>query len=285
MNVTIENSNLKISAKTAGAELTSIFNKKTGREMLWQADPQYWGRHAPVLFPFVGKLKDNNYTHNGKTFEMGQHGFARDMDFELTERKDHNILFTLKSSAETKQVYPFEFELMLAYKLSANTLIHSYEIKNKGIEPMLYSIGAHPAYRIEGNFEDYALIFNKPESKLERTFLDSGLLAYKKPYMLKDLKTIPLSHQLFKEDALVFENLQSDEVSLLKNDKALLTMNFEGFPYFGIWTKPGAPFLCLEPWLGLADIKDFEGELVKKKGILTLQPGEPARYDYSVIFY
>ena len=285
MTYTIENEYLKVSAKSQGAELTSIFNKITGKEMLWEGNPEFWGRHAPVLFPFVGKLNNNSYTYNGKSFAMGQHGFARDMDFELVDQSENKIQFSLNSSQESKENYPFDFELILGYELAAETIIHTYEIKNSGTTDMLYSIGAHPAYNIEGEFSEYELLFEKPEPHLQRTYLQSGLLDTQKPYTLNNERILPLNHQLFAEDALVFENLESDKITLVRNEEKVLSMNFKGFPFFGIWTKPGAPFLCLEPWLGIADVHNFNGDLSEKKGVMTLKADDKINFDYSVSFY
>ena len=149
---------------------------------------------------------------------------------------------------------------------------------------MLFSIGAHPAYHIEGNFEDYHLEFNKPEDQLQRTYLSDGLLHEKRSYPLQSDVKLPLSQELFADDALVFEELNSDRVALFKGSQKLLEMEFADFPYFGIWTKPGAPFLCLEPWLGIADAVGSSGELSRKKGIIRLSPGLSKVYSYDVTF-
>ncbi|UII27482.1 aldose 1-epimerase family protein [Fulvivirga maritima] len=285
MTYILENNHLKISAKSQGAELTSIINKKTGKEMLWGGNPDFWGRHAPILFPFVGKLNDNNYTYQGTKYPMSQHGFARDMNFEIEEQSDNKLVFKLQSNAETLEKYPFSFELKLGYELKAETIIHTYEVKNTGTDTMLYSIGGHPAYSIEGDFDTHELSFEKEESELKRTHLHEGLLDEKKPFELKNHKVLPLNYPLFAEDALVFESLNSNEISLTNNGSKLLTMNFEDFPFFGIWTKPGAPFLCLEPWLGIADVKDFDGDLSEKKGIMKLEAGQMDHFKYEVSFY
>ncbi|MBL3656374.1 aldose 1-epimerase family protein [Fulvivirga sediminis] len=285
MTYTLENNHLKISAKSQGAELTSIFNKTTGQEMLWEGNPDFWGRHAPILFPFVGKLNNNSFSFQGTEYPMSQHGFARDMDFELDQQSDSKIVFKLKSNADTRKKYPFSFELKLGHELQDETITHFYEIKNTGDDTMLYSIGGHPAYSIQGDFDTYELSFEKEEPELKRTHLHDGLLDQKKAFELKNEKILPLNYPLFAEDALVFESLNSNKISLINKGSKLLTMNFEDFPFFGIWTKPGAPFLCLEPWLGIADVKDFSGDLSEKKGIMKLEAGQVDHFKYEVSFY
>lgn len=284
MEEIIENDHIKIKVKAAGAELTSITDQRSGNEMLWQADPEFWGRHAPVLFPIVGRLKENRYNYKGKTYEMSQHGFARDMDFKLMFKTKDYLEFWLKSDDHTLKKYPFPFELRLGYRLEDATLIHTYEIKNTGTEEMLFSIGAHPAYNLNGDIKEYHVEFNKPEENLQRTYLNGGLLAKKRSFPLQSDVKLGLSDALFADDAVVFESLNSDRVSLFKKNEKMLEIEFADFPFFGIWTKPNAPFLCLEPWLGIADEEEHNGDLTKKKGMIRLSPGLSKVYSYSVRF-
>jgi galactose mutarotase-like enzyme len=282
---TIENEFLKVSAKDSGAELISIKNKKNNVEYLWQGDPKFWGRRAPVLFPIVGKVKGNQYRAEGKSYELPQHGFARDSYFEISDKKESSITFSLKSSPDTLKVYPYQFELHITYKLIKNKVEISYEVKNTDTKKIWFSIGAHPAFNCplepEAKLTDYYLEFEK-EEQADKYLLEDGLLNGKKEKMLNNEKKIQLTEELFKSDALIFKNLKSSSVSLKSSTGAAsLIFNFKGFPFLGIWSKPG-PFVCIEPWYGHADMVDFSGELKDKEGIQSLEKGSSFNCIYSM---
>ena len=281
----IENDFLKISVKNSGAELIGIKNKKNNYEYLWQGDPKFWARRAPILFPIVGKLKDNTYKAEGKSFQLLQHGFARDMHFELIEKENSFLIYSLKHSAETLKNYPYKFELFIKYDLSKNTLKVTYEVRNMDSKKMLFSIGGHPAFNCpivhNEKFNDCFLEFETKENA-ERYVLKDGLLTTATEPVLKDEKILPLNHELFAKDALVFKGLKSEYVALKsRRSKAKLTFNFKGFPYLGIWSKPG-PFVCIEPWYGHADYENAGGELKDKEGILSLEKGKIFSCDYKI---
>jgi len=281
----IENDFLKISVKNSGAELISIKNKKNNYEYIWQGNPKFWARRAPILFPIVGKLKDNSYQAEGKSFQMLQHGFARDMHFELAEKKSSSLTYSLKYSPETLKNYPYKFELLIKYDLSKNKLKISYEVKNLDSKKIYFSIGGHPAFNcpIVSNekFNDYFLEFDVKEHA-ERYVLKDGLLTDNKEPILKDEKILPLTQELFAKDALVFKNLKSDHVTLKsRRSKVKIHFNFKGFPYIGIWSKPG-PFVCIEPWYGHADNENATGELKDKEGILSIEKGKVFDCHYSI---
>jgi galactose mutarotase-like enzyme len=281
----IENEFLKISAKDSGAELISIKNKKNNLEYLWQGDPQFWGRRAPVLFPIVGKLKGNKYKAEGNSFELPQHGFARDAYFDISEKQDGFLTFTLKSNAETLKVYPYKFELDIKYKLIRNKIEISYEVKNKDDKKIWFSIGAHPAFNCpidpKLKFGDYFLEF-ETEENADKYLLEDGLLNGKKEKLLNKEKKIQLTDKTFLNDAIIFKNLKSTALSLKSNSSpASLNFNFKGFPFLGIWSKPG-PFVCIEPWFGHADMVDFSGDLKDKEGIQGLDKGASFSCSYSV---
>lgn len=280
----IENSFLKVAVNTLGAELTSLFNKATKAEMLWQADANVWGRHAPVLFPFVGRLKNGVYHYEGKTYEMGQHGFARNMPFKTVFKSPTRLEFLLTSNEASKANYPFDFELRLSYELQENKLIQSYQVANVGEEPMLFSIGAHPGFNLEGSFSDYRLVFGAPEPALMRTTLQEGLLSAPEPLPLYNDLELPLHHELFAKDALVFEHLNSKKITIKRSDEKMLTMHFSGFPFFGIWTQSTvrANFICLEPWCGIADTVTASGILQEKKGIMSLAAAEQKSFRFEM---
>jgi galactose mutarotase-like enzyme len=282
----IENECLSIEVSSSGAELKSLFHKASEKEYLWQGNAAWWPRSAPVLFPVVGKLNNNTYRSNGLTYHLPQHGFARDLDFLLVEKHRNKLVFSLRSDENTLNNYPFEFELQISYELLASRVIISYEVKNTGEQDMYFSIGAHPGFNCPLNdtelFSDHFLEFEKEET-LDRYLLDEGAFNGKTERVMSNTKILELNEELFRKDAIVFKNMRSEFVILKsKHPGASLKFEFKGFPYFGIWTKPGAPFICLEPWCGIADNKDFNGELKDKEGIVCLEPKNNFLRHYSV---
>ena len=276
----LENDILIAKTVNQGAELISLINKKTGIEYIWQADPKHWARHAPILFPFVGKLKEDQYRYQGNSYKMGQHGFARDHQFTIVEKTETFISLVLRSDDELKSHYPFDFGLKVAYTLSENTIKVSYQVSNTGEEPLYFSIGGHPAFNCPlgagKKRSDYHLKFNQPEAT-EIHYLTDGLFAGATEPFEGDVLTLPENR--FDRDALVFKSLESNSISLMDNvDKTWLTFNFEGFPYFGIWSKSRtSPFVCIEPWYGIADQASHDGDIAKKEGIIKLNDGD--RFD------
>ena len=287
MNYEIKNEFIKAKIKSFGAELNSL--QKCGEELeyIWQGDSKYWNRHSPILFPIVGRLKDDSYFYKNQKYNMTQHGFARDKEFELVKNEADFIEFRLKSDEKTLEIYPFSFELYLSYKLEKNSLIVSYKVINKSDDKMLFSIGAHPAFnwtlKEDEKKEDYFLEFeNIKETK--RYFLNDKGLVYKH----EDLKIIDnkiaLNEELFKNDALVFNDSNIKTLTLKNsNNEDFVKLNFEDFPYLGIWSKPsGAPFICIEPWFGVADDENSNQNFEDKKGIITLQKDEILSCFYSI---
>jgi galactose mutarotase-like enzyme len=280
---------LEVLADAKGAELTSIKGKKDNVEYLWKADPIYWNRHAPILFPIVGKVKDNKYKIGDKQFYLGQHGFARDNEFKVISESSNKVIFCLSSSEETLKKYPFKFQLDVEYYLVDNNLRVTYKVKNTDQEKIFFSIGAHPGFNcplIESEtMEDYYLEFSQIENaNIEFVNPGTGLLTGVKELYLKSEKIINLDKDLFKKDALVFKELNSSQVSIKshKNSKKV-TVNFEGFPYLGIWSKPsGAPFVCIEPWFGHADFENFNGDFREKEGIIGLEKDKEFTSTYCI---
>ncbi len=289
MNQTIQNQFLSVSAKSFGAELTSVKSLKSDVEYLWQADPAVWPRHAPVLFPIVGKLADGKYKYKGNTFEMNQHGFARDSKFELVESDEDSLTYSLLSNSDTYSKYPFQFEFLVIYKLVENQLITKYKIFNKGNQVMYFSVGAHPAFNIPTNestkFDDYYLEFSAKET-IGRYLIQDGLLAETTTAFLKNENILPLSVDLFKEDAIVLKHLKSTSIAIkCRKSDFEVKIDFEQFPYFGIWTKQGFDkFLCLEPWLGIADTQKLETDFSEKEGIMKLEAGKGFEASFEVRF-
>ena len=280
MTTTISNSNLTAQIKHAGAELCSLKNNEN-KEFMWNGNPQFWGKHSPILFPVVGTLKNNSYSYNGKEYQLTRHGFARDMAFEVVQKTKNSVVFSLNSTEETKKMYPFEFELQIIYTLIENSLHVEYKVINKGTAPMPFSIGAHPAFSLEGNFENYSLEFEKDEN-LDYYLLENDLISNKKKQLELKNKKIDLNYKLFENDALIFKSLESNSLTILENSKPFLKVSFEDFPSLGIWTKKDAPFLCIEPWFGYSDTEENFGNLFEKEGIQILKENDSFDSKYSI---
>lgn len=280
MTTTISNSILKASINHAGAELFSIKDKQDN-EYIWEGNPDFWGKHSPVLFPIVGTLKNNTYKINGKEYHLPRHGFARDMEFSLIEKTENKAIFSLKSSEETLEKYPFEFELQLIYTLKENTLELEYRVINYGKEKMPFSIGAHPAIALPNNFEGYAFQFEKEEN-LKYYLLENDLISSKTKVLETKNNLVALNYELFKNDALIFKTLESKSLTILNNSKPYVKVDYKDFPSLGIWTKENAPFICIEPWLGYSDTEENKGDLYKKEGILTLDTNKDFSAKFSI---
>lgn len=289
MIYTLENDSIKITASTFGGELNSITSKKDNTEFLWNGDAKYWKYHAPILFPIVGKVKDGKYKVDGETFELPQHGLARTREFNMIEKDENHIIFELTWSEDTLKVYPYKFSLKITYTLVDNGVVTTYTVNNIDNKTIYFSIGAHPAFMcpIDSNekFDDYYFEFNKKEtsSTMQLDPLTGYLIHDKKEY-LKDTNVIPLNFEIFKKDALIFDDLKSNIITLKsKNHNKTLSMDFTGFPYMALWTKStGAPFVCIEPWYGHSDFNDFNGELKDKPGIEKLDINEIFNSNYTI---
>ena len=277
---TLQNDVLRITVAERGAELKSITALSDGTEYLFNSDPIWWKYSSPVLFPIVGKVKGGKYRAEGREFELGQHGFARTSYFWLVDATDNTLTFALESNAATLAVYPYKFRLEISYELVGNEIKVFWKVINVDDKEIYFSIGAHPAiccpisYR--ENFTDCYLKFNKPEKSARLPLAANGLLTQERIPTL-DGTELDLNYDLFKGDALVIDDLKSDEVSVCsRNSSKSLTIRAKDFPYWGFWTpaQGGAPFICIEPWHGHADYEDFKGELKDKEGILKLAVGE-----------
>lgn len=289
MIYTLENNFIKITASTIGGELHNILSKNNNTEFLWNGDEKYWKYHAPILFPIVGKVKDGRYFVNGKIYTLPQHGLARTKEFVMIEKTDNSIVFELTWSEETLKVYPYKFSLKITYTLLGNGIKTTYTVNNLDDKTIYFSIGAHPAFMCpmtdNETMEDYYLELNKKEnSSLMCLDPTTGYFVNERKEYFHDNNIIPLSKELFANDALIFDDLKSNIVSLKsKNHNKVLSMDFTGFPYIAFWSKvTGAPFICIEPWYGHADYSDFNGELKDKPGIEKLEIGETFTSNYTV---
>ncbi|MFW0743769.1 aldose 1-epimerase family protein [Aliarcobacter butzleri] len=280
MNYQIKNSFIKAQIKSFGAELNSLKKCDENFEYIWQANSKYWARHSPVLFPIVGRLKEDSYFYKNKKYSLSQHGFARDKEFEIVQNEADFIEFRLKSDEKSLEFYPFFFELNIGYKLDKNSLIVSYKVKNKSDEKMYFSIGAHPAFNTQvGDFLEFENI-----KTTKRYFLDEKGLIYKNEDLNLENSKLYLDKDLFKDDALVFNDSNIKQITL-KNieNKSKVKVKFDNFPYLGIWSKPNdAPFVCIEPWFGVADEENANQKIEDKKGILSLEKEEEFFCFYTI---
>ena len=288
MNYTLENSNISITTSTYGGEIHSLKCKEDNTEYLWNGNPEYWKYHAPILFPIIGKVKDLKYRVDGKTYELPQHGLARISEFNLLNKDDNSITFELKYSDDTLKVYPFKFSLQITYTLLDKGVKVTYSVKNLDEKDILFSVGSHPAFMcpIEDglSLNDYYFKFNEKETAPIMMLNSQGLFTGENRDFLNDSNIIPLSKELFKDDALVFNNLKSNIISI-ESEKGTksLTVDFTGFPYIGLWAPAtGAPFVCIEPWYGHADYADFNGELKDKEGIISLAVNDKFECNFTV---
>jgi len=252
--IQIANNQLTVTINEKGAELQSI--QLNGLEYLWQADIKYWGKHSPVLFPIVGELKDGKYIFDNKEYALSRHGFARDTMFEVKQTSDTSAIFTLHSNDETLAVYPFQFIFQVQYEIKQHTLFCSYIVQNVNSNDMYFSVGGHPAFRIPLSenlqYTDYSLKFDN-DIILNRYLLRNGLTGDDTETITLDEKRLHLEPSLFYKDAIVLKHINSKHIELSSDKDAHgLTFMFEDFPYFGIWAAIDAPFVCLEPWCGIA---------------------------------
>jgi galactose mutarotase-like enzyme len=271
----LRNQFITASINPKGAELVSLIHYQSHTEYIWGANPAFWAKSSPVLFPIVGSLKNNTYRFEEQEYTLPRHGFARDKEFTVEQHTDNQTIFLLKSDEETLKIYPFHFEFRLIYTLQDSSLAVTYSVKNTGVSPMYFSVGGHPAFAVplveNTQYEDYYLMFNQTEDFKRWELTTDGLIQTQSVDFLNNTNKIPLSKELFHQDAIVFKNLQSDKVTL-KSDKTKhqLTFDFQGFPFLGIWAAKNADFVCIEPWCGIADAANHNQELTQKEGIICL---------------
>ena len=284
----IGNDKITIQIDSMGAELRSLKKVETGTEYMWEGNPVFWKRTSPVLFPLVGGLKNGEYLHEGGRYPMGQHGFARDMQFQLKSQTNREIWFTLESNEETLQKYPYEFVLELGYELQENAVIVKWRVTNPASGELYFSIGGHPAFRCpileDTKQTDYRIRFDAKE-KVTSGIIKNGLMSDEKEVYTLENGYLPITEHLFDKDALVIEEDQAKEVALIKPDgSTYLTVRFDA-PLFGVWSPPGknAPFICIEPWYGRCDAFDYTGTWEERKWGQHLASGESFEASYQII--
>lgn len=288
MQAILENDVLKVTINHFGAELSSMIKKDTGVEYMWNADEKYWKRSAPVLFPIVGSLKNKEFQYDGQTFPMGQHGFARDMEFSLVSNDGNEAWFSLNSDDSTYEKYPFAFTLEIGYILSGNILKVIWKVVNEDEKQMYFSIGGHPAFMCplngEGDQTDYYISFDTEQDLTYSKLSENGLVYKKDNVLATNGGKMKITEHLFDEDALVVEGNQAHSIALCKPDgNAYLAVSFDA-PLFGLWSpaKKNAPFVCIEPWYGRCDDESFVGTLEDREYGQKLEASEQFEVSYII---
>lgn len=289
--ITLNNHIIQARISEMGAELCSLKFIDDPTEYIWNADPKVWARHAPILFPIVGKVVDGTYSVDNIEYSLGQHGFARDMEFVVVEHSAEKVSLELMWNADSLKLYPYHFALYVTYTLVESGIKVDYEVVNKDLKDIYFSIGAHPGFNCpltaNETFEDYYFEFEKKETAMIYQLTENGLFKRELSSCLDQQSTIDINKDLFKNDALVFQNLLSNKISLRsKNSKRSVSMDFEGFPFLGLWSKPtGAPFVCIEPWFGHADFYDFNSDFSEKEDNQRLAMGKSFKCSYRIDIY
>ena len=282
---------LKIQTKKSGAELTSV--QYNGKEMLFQGAKAldsngniYWKRQAPILFPIVGQLKNSQTQIEDKKYEMSQHGFARDMDFEEISKTENEHHYILKYNEETLKKYPYKFELHIIYEIIGDTLTVTYKVKNIDDKTIYFGLGGHPAFNCNYNNGEYEIAFSEQEDEIEFLKLKNGLIDTEKAQNILQDNKIYLKEDTFDNDAVIMKNLKSNKVTLQnhRTNQKILEFDFTGFPYLALWSKRGAPFVCIEPWQNTADRIDSKQIYKDKENIIKLPKDKEFECKYSFKF-
>ncbi len=273
----LENRRFRVQINSMGAELWSFYDKRSGTEHLWQGDPAVWGRRAPVLFPICGRLVDDRYTIGGKSYRMPLHGFVRDYEHEVTFAGEDRLSLRFTQNEETLRSYPFAFTFETHYRLEENRLDCTFEITNTGDEELPFSVGYHAGFTCPFDssrpVEDYSLVFEKRETANQ--LLGNGFLSGEEQICLRDENCIPLHDRLFPQ-SITLKGLESSYIGIVEQGSGReVRVWIEGFPYVTLWSTPEkVPFICIEPWYGLPDRADTDGDFLKKPGLQRVQPGE-----------
>lgn len=283
MRHTIQNEALRVAVQDFGAVLTQVQSAKSGHEFLWQGDKSVWNGQSPILFPIIGKLLDDKCRIDGKEYEIIRHGLARHRDFQCIAEGENELVFLQKSSDETKKSYPYDYELYITFTVNQNALTVTHTVKNPNEKTMYFSLGAHPAFNCAlGD----TLVFEKKETLQSERIDSDSVITGEKDWILENSDTLTLTAHLFDKDALIFENVQSDFVTLhCKAAKTKMRFTFSGAPFLAVWAKPAAPFVCIEPWYGINDSYEKKNDFSEKRGIVSLPAGETFAFSWTAEFF
>lgn len=285
--IAIENDRIRVAISEKGAEVKKVYDKKKGFQFMWNGDRRYWGKVSPILFPIVGKLKDDTYTLDGKEYKLPKHGFLRDQEFTVDRKTDTMVHLMFASEGKFKDVYPYEFEVHVIYEVTDNMLDINWQIVNLEEKDMYFSIGGHPAFKVpmvEGEtIKDYYLEIQPSDKPVERIEMNG------ETKLEENLEKVSLNPEMFEHDAIIFSNV--DGIVLKSNTNSHeIRLDFKDFPYVGIWTKymeedkNVAPFVCIEPWYGIGDLFYTDGDLKNKVGINKIDPKDVFDCAYSIEF-
>ena len=293
--ITLSNDFLEVSISTFGAEIVSV--KSGNKEQIWQGQEGVWSGHAPILFPFCGRLVNAQYKIGEKLIEnVPIHGYAKRCEFEVVSEEKSSLSLLLKSSEEIRKIYPFNVDFRVFFKLDGNSLKVYFMVENNGKNTAYFSVGCHEAFALDGNFEDYSIEFESDKNYIVSTGLKSNMLSNIKYKLPLENGVLKLSHSLFSDDeierdggvyatgSILLEDVNSKRVNLLKNGQKVLSLYYNDFKHLVLWTEKCAPFIAIEPWNGLPDVFDTDGNLQNKKGILTVEPNEQKTYYHSITF-
>ncbi|MBS5794608.1 MAG: aldose 1-epimerase family protein [Clostridiales bacterium] len=286
MNYTIKNDILNIEISSFGAELQSI--KKNNVEYLWQGDEKSWKNRATNIFPYVGRMQEGKYIYKGKTYEMGGHGLARHIDFLVDKIEDNKIAFKMVSTEETLKSYPFSFEYFIIYEIKDNTLFITSKVVNKDNNKMYFGLGGHPGFitplNSNLNFEDYYLEFDDCFKPNNIRVSEKGLIKHKEAFPLKDDKILNLTHNLFDNDALIFDNLSKGVTLKSDKDNKSVYVKYEYMTYLGIWHTPKAnvDFVCIEPWTSLPSRDGIIEDIEKQDNLICLDVNKEYENTWSI---
>ena len=284
----IQNDFLSVGVLSKGAELCSIKNLQTDKEYIWQANPEIWSSHAPNLFPIIGALKNGEFHYKNRKYQLAKHGIVRNNgNIQLKEQKSDLLIFNLKYSVETLKNYPFKFDFEIKFELKEKTLIVSHKIINLDDKPMFFSVGGHPAFNAplyEGEtYEDYFLEFDQKLDLNSHLLNEDGLISSETVEITRNDNKIQLHRNLFDKDALIFKNIESKKVALKsRKSGTVLTVEYNDFKDLGIWAKPEAPYVCIEPWLGYADVEETMQDIKTKEGIISIMPSQDFSAFYAI---
>lgn len=278
---------LRVTVKLTGAEMSSILDLRDSCEHLWEGNPRYWGRQAPILFPTVGESKDGCITVNGEQYPMGRHGFARFLDFEPVGSDERSARFRLTADERTLPSYPFHFVFETTYTVNGDTITQSFTVRNTDTCPIAFQLGGHPAFAVPcgntGVYDEHSIVLGRKGTYPRHLLTAGGLYSGEVRPFVQDSDRFALSHGLFEEDAIVFRKEGITEASLLNNRTGKrVTMRFDDFPNLGIWSVPGAGYVCIEPWIGCADDADGTNDIFLKDSAVRLNPGEELHTAFTI---
>lgn len=282
MEITISNKNLEVRISTKGAELQSVI--KDGKSYLWDGNPEQWEDKAPILFPICGTLKEDRFEYEGKSYSLTSHGFAKDSEFEVESAQKESVTFLLKSSDETKKIYPFHFEFRVKYTLLENSIKVDYIVNNTDNKEIYASVGGHEGYICPEGIEEYIIEFDKEED-INSNFIEAPLLVEGATPIAKNVKELSLKNEYFEIDALILLDLKTRAITL-KNKKGdrKIRVDFSGHDYLLVWSMPNANFVCIEPWAGLPDYVGTSFDITKKRGINKIGVGKALEKTHTITF-